>query len=224
MNSLVLPVTELVLSKIKQISRNKMYYTVWYTIVIVASTNSVSLFSYVKIIVFDNSYITIWHDYIIFCLSHPSQISDRPTHSYHSTYLCIKVSTKTKATGGALLYPRYSTTVLTHDFSVWDPYVKVWLHVGDKKVEKRKSIVFKCNLNPIFDEKFEYQLPVEQLREAALEVMVMDFDNIGRNELIGKITISSNKNATGQLEAQHWKDMLSKPKQSVEYWHRLKPE
>lgn len=68
--------------------------------------------------------------------------------------------------------------------------MKVWLHVGDKKVEKRKSIVFKCNLNPIFDEKFEYQLPVEQLREAALEVMVMDFDNIGRNELIGKITIS----------------------------------
>ncbi|XP_026817096.1 synaptotagmin-7 [Rhopalosiphum maidis] len=105
-----------------------------------------------------------------------------------------------------------------------DPYVKVWLHVGDKKVEKRKSMVFKCNLNPIFDEKFEYTLPVEQLREAALEVMVMDFDNIGRNELIGKITISSNKNATGQLEAQHWKDMLSKPKQSVEYWHRLKPE
>lgn len=71
-----------------------------------------------------------------------------------------------------------------------DPYVKVWLHVGDKKVEKRKSMVFKCNLNPIFDEKFEYTLPVEQLREAALEVMVMDFDNIGRNELIGKITIS----------------------------------
>jgi len=62
--------------------------------------------------------------------------------------------------------------------------------VGDKKVEKRKSMVFKCNLNPIFDEKFEYTLPVEQLREAALEVMVMDFDNIGRNELIGKITIS----------------------------------
>lgn len=71
-----------------------------------------------------------------------------------------------------------------------DPYVKVWLHVGDKKVEKRKSMVFKCNLNPMFDEKFEYTLPVEQLREAALEVMVMDFDNIGRNELIGKITIS----------------------------------
>lgn len=42
----------------------------------------------------------------------------------------------------------------------------------------------------MFDEKFEYTLPVEQLREAALEVMVMDFDNIGRNELIGKITIS----------------------------------
>lgn len=62
--------------------------------------------------------------------------------------------------------------------------------MGDKKVEKRKSMVFKCNLNPVFDEKFEYTLPVEQLREAALEVMIMDFDNIGRNELIGKITIS----------------------------------
>jgi len=84
------------------------------------------------------------------------------------------------------------TCVFISFFSLFfaDPYVKVWLHVGDKKVEKRKSMVFKCNLNPVFDEKFEYTLPVEQLREAALEVMVMDFDNIGRNELIGKITIS----------------------------------
>ena len=33
-----------------------------------------------------------------------------------------------------------------------DPYVKCWLLLGGKKVEKRKSPVYKCNLNPTFNQ------------------------------------------------------------------------
>ena len=33
-----------------------------------------------------------------------------------------------------------------------DPYVKVWLMFGEKRVEKKKTPVYKCNLNPTFNQ------------------------------------------------------------------------
>lgn len=74
--------------------------------------------------------------------------------------------------------------------STIDPYVKVWLQFGDKRIEKRKTPIFKCTLNPVFNESFSFNVPWEKIRECSLDVMVMDFDNIGRNELIGRILLA----------------------------------
>ncbi|KAH8351784.1 hypothetical protein KR084_004419 [Drosophila pseudotakahashii] len=104
-----------------------------------------------------------------------------------------------------------------------DPYVKVWLQFGDKRVEKRKTPIFTCTLNPVFNESFSFNVPWEKIRECSLDVMVMDFDNIGRNELIGRILLAG-KNGSGASETKHWQDMISKPRQTVVQWHRLKPE
>ena len=60
---------------------------------------------------------------------------------------------------------------------------------GDRRVEKKKTPVYKCNLNPIFNATFEYDVPWEQIRDCALDVTVMDFDTVGRNELIGKLIL-----------------------------------
>lgn len=106
---------------------------------------------------------------------------------------------------------------------ILDPYVKVWLLFGDKRVEKRKTPIFKCTLRPKFNATFEFDVPWEKIRECSLDVMVMDFDNIGRNELIGKIILAG-KNGSGASETKHWQDMILKPKQTVLQWHRLKPE
>ena len=70
-----------------------------------------------------------------------------------------------------------------------DPYVKVWLMFGEKRVEKKKTPIYKCNLNPIFNATFEFDVPWEQIRDCALDVQVMDFDTVGRNELIGKLCL-----------------------------------
>jgi len=104
-----------------------------------------------------------------------------------------------------------------------DPYVKVWLYFGDKRVEKRKTPVYKCTLEPVFNETFTFNVPWEKIRECSLDVRVMDFDNIGRNELIGRISLTG-KNSTGCSETKHWQDMITKPRQAVIQWHRLKPE
>ncbi|XP_063219520.1 synaptotagmin-7 isoform X2 [Bacillus rossius redtenbacheri] len=104
-----------------------------------------------------------------------------------------------------------------------DPYVKVWLQFGDKRIEKRKTPIFKCTLNPVFNETFSFNVPWEKIRECSLDVMVMDFDNIGRNELIGRILLAG-KNGSGASETKHWQDMITKPRQTIVQWHRLKPE
>ncbi|XP_011299534.1 synaptotagmin-7 isoform X1 [Fopius arisanus] len=104
-----------------------------------------------------------------------------------------------------------------------DPYVKVWLQFADKRIEKRKTPIFKCTLNPVFNEAFSFNVPWEKIRECSLDVMVMDFDNIGRNELIGRIQLAG-KNGTGASETKHWQDMITKPRQTIVQWHRLKPE
>ncbi|XP_035713245.1 synaptotagmin-7 isoform X2 [Folsomia candida] len=103
-----------------------------------------------------------------------------------------------------------------------DPYVKVWLQFGEKRIEKRKTPVYKCTLNPVFNETFTFNVPWEKIRECSLDVLVMDFDNIGRNELIGRIMLAG-KNGTGASETKHWQDMITKPRQTVVQWHRLKP-
>lgn len=75
-------------------------------------------------------------------------------------------------------------------FFFTDPYVKVWLYFGEKRVEKRKTPVYKCTLEPVFNETFTFNVPWEKIRECSLDVRVMDFDNIGRNELIGRISLT----------------------------------
>ncbi|XP_076312554.1 synaptotagmin-7-like isoform X2 [Tachypleus tridentatus] len=100
-----------------------------------------------------------------------------------------------------------------------DPYVKVWLHRGDKRVEKKKTQVHRRTLNPAFNSTFQFIVPWEHIRETFLSVAVMDFDTVGRNELIGKVILSSR---SGPTESKHWCDMLTKARTAVSQWHRLK--
>ncbi|GAB6023052.1 Synaptotagmin-7 [Chamberlinius hualienensis] len=102
-----------------------------------------------------------------------------------------------------------------------DPYVKVWLQHGEKKVEKKKTCIIKRTLDPVYNETFVFAVPWEKLRETSLLVQVMDFDSVGRNELIGKILLCAKGGVT---ESKHWNEMINKPRQTVLMWHRLKPE
>ncbi|PSN45208.1 hypothetical protein C0J52_07143 [Blattella germanica] len=104
-----------------------------------------------------------------------------------------------------------------------DPYVKLCLRCADRRVEKRKTKIVKCTLNPVFNEAFHFNVANTNLEESSLEIVVMDFDNIGRNELIGRILLSV-KNATGDSETKHWQEMISSPTTTLVHWHRLKPE
>nr|XP_005988084.1 PREDICTED: synaptotagmin-7 [Latimeria chalumnae] len=100
-----------------------------------------------------------------------------------------------------------------------DPYVKVWLMHKDKKVEKKKTVVMKRCLNPVFNESFVFDIPTEKLRETTIIITVMDKDKLSRNDVIGKIYLSWK---SGPGEVKHWKDMIARPRQAVAQWHQLK--
>ncbi|XP_074852127.1 synaptotagmin-7 isoform X1 [Carettochelys insculpta] len=100
-----------------------------------------------------------------------------------------------------------------------DPYVKVWLMYKDKRVEKKKTVVMKRCLNPIFNESFIFDIPTEKLRETTIIITVMDKDRLSRNDVIGKIYLSWK---SGPGEVKHWKDMIAHPRQAVAQWHQLK--
>lgn len=100
-----------------------------------------------------------------------------------------------------------------------DPYVKIWLMHDGKKVEKKKTATKERDLNPVFNESFVFNVPYERVRQTSLIISVMDYDRLGRNELIGQVVLGSK---SGPMEVKHWNEMFAKSRQPVAQWHLLK--
>ena len=93
------------------------------------------------------------------------------------------------------------------------------MNFGSTRLEKKKTNIKMRTLNPVFNESFTFEIPWEKIRETWLEVTVMDFDKVGRNEMIGKAILGCR---SGPMESRHWNDMASKPRLQVAQWHLLK--
>uniref|UniRef100_A0A3B3Z7C9 Synaptotagmin n=1 Tax=Periophthalmus magnuspinnatus TaxID=409849 RepID=A0A3B3Z7C9_9GOBI len=102
-----------------------------------------------------------------------------------------------------------------------DPYVKIQLLQGGKRLKKKKTTVKKNTLNPYYNESFSFEIPLEQMQKILVVVTVFDYDKIGKNDAIGKIFVGSK--ATG-LGLKHWSDMLANPRRPIAQWHALQPE
>lgn len=116
-----------------------------------------------------------------------------------------------------------------------DPYVKINLYINNKRISKKKTHSKKRTLNPIYNEIFSFDLSAHLTNQTGesnddyvdlsvwenikLELIVIDYDRITRNEIIGSLALCINdQNANVR---KHMKDMLYQPRKQIASWHEL---
>ncbi|XP_058863306.1 synaptotagmin-11 isoform X2 [Acipenser ruthenus] len=100
-----------------------------------------------------------------------------------------------------------------------NPYVKVNVFYGRKRIAKKKTHVKKSTLNPVFNESFIYDVPAELLPDITVEFLVIDFDRTTKNEVVGRLVLGAHSpTAAG---ATHWKEVCDSPRRQFAKWHCL---
>ncbi|XP_070784862.1 synaptotagmin-10 isoform X2 [Enoplosus armatus] len=99
-----------------------------------------------------------------------------------------------------------------------DPYVKVYLICDGRRLKKRKTTTKKSTLNPAYNEAIIFDIPPENVEQVSLSIMVMDYDRVGHNEVIGVCRTGPDAEGLGR---DHWNEMLAYPRKPITHWHAL---
>nr|XP_057921776.1 synaptotagmin-10 isoform X3 [Doryrhamphus excisus] len=99
-----------------------------------------------------------------------------------------------------------------------DPYVKVHLICDGRRLKKRKTTTKKSTLNPVYNEAIIFDIPPENVEQVSLSIMVMDYDRVGHNEVIGVCRAGPDAEGLGR---DHWNEMLAYPRKPITHWHTL---
>ncbi|XP_071369160.1 LOW QUALITY PROTEIN: synaptotagmin-11-like, partial [Centroberyx affinis] len=100
-----------------------------------------------------------------------------------------------------------------------NPYVKVNVFYGRKRIAKKKTHVKKCTLNPVFNESFIYDVPPELLPEIGVEFLVVDFDRTTKNEVLGRLPLGLH--SPSPSGSAHWREVCENPRRQISKWHNL---
>ncbi|CAG0922854.1 unnamed protein product [Notodromas monacha] len=122
------------------------------------------------------------------------------------------------------------------------PYVKIYLLYKNQRIAKKKTHVKKRTLNPVFNESFAFDLPnPSALKEAfgipasdanadqlmticlddiSLEFLLLDWDRVTKNEVIGRLELGGPKCSGSALH--HWKEVCNSPRRQIAEWHKLR--
>ncbi|XP_068569650.1 synaptotagmin-4 [Cebidichthys violaceus] len=103
-----------------------------------------------------------------------------------------------------------------------DPYVKVNMYQGKKRVCKKKTHVKKCSPNPVFNELFVFDLPSDEgLRDTSVELLLMDSDTGNSrcpNTSLGRLVLGTSVAGTA---GEHWREICDHPRRQIAKWHGL---
>ncbi|KAM9302357.1 synaptotagmin-13 [Gastrophryne carolinensis] len=102
-----------------------------------------------------------------------------------------------------------------------DLYVKVTLWHQSQKLKKKQSKRVKHRINPVWNEMIMFEVPLELLKEARVEVeMLCQEPGGGPTQALGSCCLGSAQTVIGK---NHWQEMMSNPRRQIAMWHRLLP-
>lgn len=98
----------------------------------------------------------------------------------------------------------------------------MYLLVGGQRVAKKKTHVKKRTLNPVFNESFVLEVPAgaEGLESVSLEFLLLDWDRVTKNEVIGRLELGGSR-CTGSA-LHHWNEVCNSPRRQIAEWHKLR--
>ncbi|XP_070977398.1 synaptotagmin-4 isoform X2 [Oncorhynchus clarkii lewisi] len=109
-----------------------------------------------------------------------------------------------------------------------DPYVKVNLFKGKKRVSKKKTHVKKCSPNPVFNELFVFDMASQEgLKETSIELLLMDSESPptrrgdsshSPNPILGRLILGT---ASAGTPGEHWREICDHPRRQIAKWHIL---
>ncbi|XP_030373841.1 synaptotagmin-4 [Scaptodrosophila lebanonensis] len=105
-----------------------------------------------------------------------------------------------------------------------DPYVKIYLLYNGQRIAKKKTHVKKRTLSPVFNESFAFDIPAAEgtgatLEGVSLELMLLDWDRVTKNEVIGRLELGGQNSSSTALN--HWNEVCNSPRRQIAEWHKL---
>ncbi|XP_069582194.1 synaptotagmin-11 [Ranitomeya imitator] len=100
-----------------------------------------------------------------------------------------------------------------------NPYVKVNVYYGRKRIAKKKTHVKKCTLSPVFNESFIYDIPIDLLPDISIEFLVIDFDRTTKNQVVGRLILGAHSVTADGIE--HLREVCDNPRKLIAKWHSL---
>ena len=103
-----------------------------------------------------------------------------------------------------------------------------------QRIAKKKTHVKKRTLNPVYNESFLFDVPCnEGLQNISLEFLVLDWDRMTKNEVIGRLELGSaltpkastppgGEQLNPNPGVHHWSEVINCPRKQIAEWHKLK--
>lgn len=88
-----------------------------------------------------------------------------------------------------------------------------------QRIAKKKTHVKKRTTSPVFNESFVFDVPYhEGLENLSLEFMLLDYERVTKNEVIGKLHLGARSEGSA---LKHWQEVLASPRRQIAEWHKL---
>ncbi|KAH7963215.1 hypothetical protein HPB52_020094 [Rhipicephalus sanguineus] len=97
---------------------------------------------------------------------------------------------------------------------------KIYLLYNEQRIAKKKTHIKKRTVNPVFNESFVFEVPYnEGLDNLSLEFLVLDWDRVTKNEVVGRLQLGPRGSPAAQ---QHWREVRNSPRRQIAEWHKLR--